>query len=1026
MLMPSVNRLGLVLAIGISLAACGGGEGDSSSNVVTTPKSVTPPTSIPSLESEKDRLDIVVNDITLLSSSSYAGYSFSPTVFNQMGEVSYTSDPADIVVDNGDGSLMVLKPGSVTVTATDTLNGYKTAKDIFNVTIEKWDNSSLKADSLTLNTLGDNNTRKLNVRGFKGELNFTVQPKYDHIISVDHEGNVTANGLAGTAIVTITDSGNSSYKSTSVIAKIIVTAVSADTLSYENFEQEYSDGLFIQANKITGAPIKSQNYFVWDGQDVLNINPATGEMEILKAGEAIIQANVEYQPGHSTSRESATFTVKINKAEAPYSLKLDKQSVVFEEEKRLQPSFNGSPESVSYSIADGQDVLSIDPSTHFPQINNTGTIDVTVTVPENDRYKKYQGVISYNVIKAPHPGLRNDFIKSEYHEDLSLPFHLVGQKGNLSIISSELSGITLRDEQLKIPSVGYYVLSISDDGGRNYQPAANNATVIVDISQGVQPQLEELKPITVVYDNDLLIDLSKYYRTTTNSDLEIINISNKEVVTTVDASILKVINSGTTVVTVRKPESSNFKASNIRDIVITVQPVKSSLTLSPQSVVSASLDQKSLPAPVIIGANGQLSYSLNSNSAIDVIKVNKDGSMDILNAGVAIVRVVDSGRGGFSESEMTFNVMVAQADNPIKFSYPSIEYQDNLTLSPNISQPIGSNEIITTNYKLLSSNNNNVEVNKSTGELTVKGAGDYNIEVTSSSRNYKESTQIINGSVKKATHPGIVIDNISVDFSPFKKIKPVVSSAQYGKRIYMISTESPSISVDVNSGEISLNDYDSGAGHFNIFVYEEESDNYFASEKKHFIVQVNSPQETDANQVFSPYYTINQNILTLKSDLGIKNKLGVGTTYNLEGSRFSVLGHQALERNQLVKVSMESKITGEQGAAIFRLVRSDSCISEDKIINWNEISSCEGEGLSYNVTLTLIDASDNIKAGGVWLSTGPIIIARYGDRKFYSGPDGGGYSNTGVFGKGYSEPSNLYWWELVNITLDGGDWITSL
>ncbi|MDE1234974.1 hypothetical protein [Vibrio aestuarianus] len=123
---------------------------------------------------------------------------------------------------------------------------------------------------------------------------------------------------------------------------------------------------------------------------------------------------------------------------------------------------------------------------------------------------------------------------------------------------------------------------------------------------------------------------------------------------------------------------------------------------------------------------------------------------------------------------------------------------------------------------------------------------------------------------------------------------------------------------------------------------------------------------------------------------------------------------------------MESKITGEQGAAIFRLVRSDSCISEDKIINWNEISSCEGEGLSYNVTLTLIDASDNIKAGGVWLSTGPIIIARYGDRKFYSGPDGGGYSNTGVFGKGYSEPSNLYWWELVNITLDGGDWITSL
>ncbi|MDH5901338.1 hypothetical protein L8S19_16590 [Vibrio aestuarianus] len=131
--------------------------------------------------------------------------------------------------------------------------------------------------------------------------------------------------------------------------------------------------------------------------------------------------------------------------------------------------------------------------------------------------------------------------------------------------------------------------------------------------------------------------------------------------------------------------------------------------------------------------------------------------------------LVDSGRGGFSESEMTFNVMVTQADNPIKFSYPSIEYQDNLTLSPNISQPIGSNEIITTNYKLLSSNNNNVEVNKSTGELTIKGAGDYNIEVTSSSRNYKESTQIISGSVKKATHPGIIAKNISVDFSPFKK-----------------------------------------------------------------------------------------------------------------------------------------------------------------------------------------------------------------------------------------------------------------
>ncbi|MDE1349041.1 hypothetical protein L9W80_02640 [Vibrio aestuarianus] len=1013
MLMPSVNRLGLVLAIGISLAACGGGEGDSSSNVVTTPKSVTPPTSIPSLESEKDRIDIVVNDITLLSSSSYAGYSFSPTVFNQMGEVSYTSDPADIVVDNGDGSLMVLKPGSVTVTATDTLNGYKTAKDIFNVTIEKWDNSSLKADSLTLNTLGDNNTRKLNVRGFKGELNFTVQPKYDHIISVDHEGNVTANGFAGTAIVTITDSGNSSYKSTSVMAKIIVTAVSADTLSYENFEQEYSDGLFIQANKITGAPIKSQNYSVWDGQDVLNINPATGEMEILKAGEAIIQANVEYQPGYSTSRESATFTVKINKAEAPYSLKLDKQSVVFEEEKRLQPSFNGSPESVSYSIADGQDVLSIDPSTHFPQINNTGTTDVTVTVPENDRYKKYQGVISYDVIKAPHPGLRNDFIKSEYHEDLSLPFHLVGQKGNLSIISSEPSGITLRDEQLKIPSVGNYVLSISDDGGRNYQPAANNATVIVEISQGVQPQLEELKPITVVYDNDLLIDLYKYYGIATNSDLEIINISNKEVVTTTDAHILKVINSGTTVVTVRKPESSNFQASNIRDIVITVQPVKSSLTLSPQSVVSASLDQKILPAPVIIGANGQLSYSLNSNSAIDVIKVNSDGSMDILNAGVAIVRVVDSGRGGFSESEMTFNVMVAQADNPIKFSYPSIEYQDNLTLSPNISQPIGSNEIITTNYKLLSSNNNNVEVNKSTGELTIKGAGDYNIEVTSSSRNYKESTQIISGSVKKATHPGIIAKNISVDFSPFKKIKPDLSSIQYGKRVYQIIGENLQYaSIDANSGEVSLNDYDPTTRSFLIGVHEEESDNYASSAAETYSVIVTPPK--GENQTYDVVFTSNSQTKILMSQLGTNN------TRNLMGSRFSVLGARSVYPiDQKILVDVRNSSTGEIGHVFFYLHRFDGCPQQSMIIGWDEVSACSNEANSYSVALTFQHASNNIKENGEkWQAVGPIIINRYGDQKFYSGPDGGGYSDTGILGKDYSEPSNLYWWELVNITLE--------
>ena len=167
------------------------------------------------------------------------------------------------------------------------------------------------------------------------------------------------------------------------------------------------------------------------------------------------------------------------------------------------------------------------------------------------------------------------------------------------------------------------------------------------------------------------------------------------------------------------------------------------------------------------------------------------------------------------------------------------------------------------------------------------------------------------------------------------------------------------------------------------------------------------------NQTYDVVFTSNSQTKILMSQLGTNN------TRNLMGSRFSVLGARSVYPiDQKILVDVRNSSTGEIGHVFFYLHRFDGC-PQQSMISWDEVSACSNEANSYSVALTFQHASNNIKENGEkWQAVGPIIINRYGDQKFYSGPDGGGYSDTGVFGKGYSEPSNLYWWELVNITLE--------
>ncbi|MGF1778318.1 hypothetical protein [Vibrio nomapromontoriensis] len=1033
------NYLAIIFLLVITtVSGCGGDSG-----------SPDPTHSPPEVSDRKPREHISIDDGTVAFSLDEQYY--LPNIYNKIGNISYRFEPQGVVSDAGDGQLLIIKPGRVVVTAVDSLLGYEDSMDTFTLEIEKADNERLTANPLILSNIGSNISGRINVTQFNGQITYEILSGSE-VVDVDSDGIVFAK-LPGEATILVKDSGNLYFNPAEVEVHVEVRDLSSDIIEYRPILATYSAGLLLEPLRITGLQDYTESFRI-KGPDtnVVNLlNAETGEMEVLKAGKVSIVVSVtRFVEGiESSFVEEYEFMVDIQKAERPDYLKIERDTIVYHPDFILSPTVENLPQGAEYSIDPdpefAQDVIVIDTDTGLPKIQNASTSKLALIhlrIPENDFYKAYSGSIKYAVRRAQHPGIPNKSIQIEYRENLTIPLIISGAKGELTVDSNN-QNVSLSGGEIVVSRVGDYSLEVFDDGGRNYLPLEQPFTLDLDVSPGIADPLPSLARIQMEFSEGLVINLKDQFIAqnliSSYDDVEVVSIDGANILSIYQPNSVRVLRDGGAFVTVRRPATDNFNASDVQRIYIVITSAESYLTFeNGESEVSAiwSPATNILAPPRILGVKGELSYQFVDGSLTDVVQLDQDGQMKVLNAGVTQIRVNDNFRIGYSPSSLVYTVRVEKAENDLSLQYPVVQYLVEDFVMPTLTHSIMNNEghPLDMTFELVEATNNNVSIIDSTsGKLQVNGAGDYTVKLTSWSRNFMTKTVTVQSNIERAEHPRIIIEDVETNYAPLKTIFPVINEGSYGDLVFgthqIGSVASSTASINPNSGLLTTTNYpDSDLVVFT--VYASESDNYQQSESSTFNVTVNPPIVSEANQRHSVEFNINNTNKILRSDLGNN-----GVTNNIGDTRFGIAGVRNViiptaddihNYGQGIRVVIELKKEGEEltRPGLFYLTRHDGCnvtdnFSRETAIRLNIPSSCE-QGKTHFVT-KLISLQPNFDSlsSGVWKSKYPLTVYRYGERLFSQSEEGGTYvEHLNDECNVCSTPSKLYWWELVNVTLN--------
>ncbi|MDF5371611.1 cadherin repeat domain-containing protein, partial [Vibrio parahaemolyticus] len=283
-------------------------------------------------------------------------------------------------------------------------------------------------------------------------------------------------------------------------------------------------------------------------------------------------------------------------------------------------------------------------------------------------------------------------------------------------------------------------------------------------------------------------------------------------------------------------------------------------------------------APKISGTGGEGTYRFADNAATDVVSLNSQtGAMQILNAGSTKIIVSDAGDDKVDPGESSFSVTIKQGTNPVSVTYPTVEFSAGSVISP-----VMSGGTAKASYRLINQKDPVVElVSPDTGRLKILHAGEYQVEVTLTGRNYKAKTIVVNGTINKANHPGLSASTMKVEFEPFKKVK-LDFGTPIGKRSYQISgsTTNGVASLDVEKEELTLLDLPPVKRRWiSLDVSEGESRDYKALESKKVQLYLSFADEGVADQ-----YTLLETEQTV-----LFSTLNAREFSNLEESEFGLM-----------------------------------------------------------------------------------------------------------------------------------------
>lgn len=1006
-----MNRKYYLLFLAALLAGCGGG-GDSKTNNTKTPTTIT----------KQSRPQLKAEDTVLKFEG--VGTVTAAKLSNVHGSVSYQvidSNPLNVVKINDSGMLQILRPGTATILATDNSSAYESSEARFSITVERGINTDLSVSDLNFNAI-ESEGKALTVRGQKGELSYEVESGHN-LIRVDENGSVYSLGSIGQASVLITDSGNELYLPKQVRATVKLHGVASGQLQFALLEEEYREGLTLEPARLDKAQTQSITYKIIrsepDNKVAELLNPESGVLLVHNVGQLTVEATATYSDAFLDKQQTAQFVVDVKQGQRE-AISVADVVKTYEEGGRIFPKVTNARGDYELKIISGEDVVAKSVSSEALLIKGAGTAEVEIYEHEMRNYPASKARFNVEVNRAPHPVMNDIEMPLTYQPNLSIPLAFKGQKGNVTLVSSLPNGLRMTDDNLEVETAGEYHLKFEDDGGEFYQPIQFNVVIKVAKAEG-QPMATH--DYDVVYSNKYSFNLHRDFGLSANEQIEIVDNTAPDVVGGFSEGRLHVYKAGKATLTVRRQESANYTVGPDQKVDVTILSAPSRIEVQ-SDVEEVWKVGQTFVAPKISGTVGEVTYRFEDNAATDVVSLNSQtGAMQILNAGSTKIIVSDAGDDKVDPGESSFSVTIKQGTNPVSIAYPTVDFSAGTIISP-----VMSGGEAKASYRLINQKDPVVElVSSETGRLKILHAGEYQLEVTLTARNYTTKTVLVNGTINKADHPGLTTKLQTVEFTPFKAID-LDFGRTVGTRTYSFGdTVSKDLAtLDNANAELTLTNY-SQYHSIALDISESESRDYKALPRTKVTVSVDLAESSVADK----YTQLNSEQTVIVSTLSAPQFA------NLEESEFGILGSRSVREptdDELQKhgkgkvVLFMFKPVGsddrrQEKAAWVHVARFDGCTSElfaDDLKPFNAIGYDDPgyctSGSTIRMTRFLVIDDSNLEDIEYELAA-PIITYRRGVREFLATDKGGFYADpNGVYGKGeYGYPKSLYEWSVITM-----------
>ncbi|WP_028112003.1 hypothetical protein [Ferrimonas kyonanensis] len=625
---------------------------------------------------------------------------------------------------------------------------YKETAAYIDVVINKANRPPLLVDDLMLG-YQPYDEHAIVTEGNKGALSYTLTGE-SGVVEVNDSGLIRVLGV-GTTQITVRDAGNRNYQPAEAKISVQVRATDESVARFTDL----SPKPFVSGGKLKPAyvgPLQAHHRFeiaAGAAADVIRVNRDSGDMDILHAGATEVEVT-QFATDGITPVSVQRFRVVIEKvANSAFSVEDLTLDYGFDQSFTLVAS--GAKGALTYALNqdDNSVVHLIDAAQGLFGFDGIGDTEVVITDAGDRDHLPAEVTATINVNQLPSSGLTTEAVRRTYGVNAQFAVPVIGANGQLSfglVEGQPQDVVTVSDDgQIQVLKPGTTILWVNDDGDGLYQP--QSATVEITIDKMVNEALVA---------DDLLLQFADDVQLTPvvrgNRGQLSFSVENGDVLRQNGDGSLTLVAAGSSLVTVTD-SGDDFYLSSSTQFHVDVSYADGTLKVG--NVSAGYVEGKQLSIP-ISGVLGRLSYRYDSAQPEDVVEIDLDKRRLIIrNAGTTVIGITDSGDAGHGARGVMMRVTIDKAPQNTTLSLEQTlleaRFEDGKTvLAPTVT---GQAEDGKLQFLPVDFNQQVVDLDYDSGQMTVNNAGEAKFVVTETSRNFEDTSLEYTLRVNKASYP---------------------------------------------------------------------------------------------------------------------------------------------------------------------------------------------------------------------------------------------------------------------------------